>query len=393
MTPAHLETTPWLALIYAISIYALLSLGARILLTYSAFNSKLTLNSDRYGSLDGLRGMLSIGVLIHHSFAAYGYFTTGLWAWSNSPILNQLGQTTVALFFMITGFLFTIKASQPKIKWSDLYKSRVTRLAPLYAIVVVVVFAVVLTKSGGELHVAPVELFKQFLQWLAFACFGRPDINAMPMTWTIIAGVNWSLKYEIFFYIFCVPAIHLIAKRLSNKSCLITSLILLALALLQINPSIPDGHAAVYAAHFLGGVVAAFGYNTPTIKEAISTPLFKMMSLAALFAAATITNSYNTPSVLITIIIFMSIVGGASIFGLLKTRMAVWLGDVSYGIYLLHGIMIWSILSKMNPSSLADFTILEYWFLMSIASLCTLVLASLSYAKLEQPLMARVSRK
>jgi len=62
--------------------------------------------NDRFESLDGLRGLLAISVFIHHINVWYGYLQSGNWMEPNSNLFNQLGQSSVALFFMISSFLF-----------------------------------------------------------------------------------------------------------------------------------------------------------------------------------------------------------------------------------------------------------------------------------------------
>jgi peptidoglycan/LPS O-acetylase OafA/YrhL len=389
MRPSELEYFPWLAATYALSIYAFLLVLARLQLRFSLFSGSLTKSSGRYGAVDGLRGLLATGVFVHHSFTAYGYFATGSWQWSTNALLNQLGQTTVALFFMITGFLFTLKASKPRINWSSLYRSRVARLLPLYGIVVLAVFGLVLLLSGGELKESPGRLATEFFQWLTFVCFGRPDINAFPMTWTIVAGVNWSLAYEAIFYVSCIPLIHLVAKFLSNRSLLIfyTVLLLALLAHRSLN-STGGPSPSLYAAHFLCGIVTAYAYNMPAIKSAIGTRTFKAIAIVAFCALLFATFSYSSWAVLSTMIIFASFVGGASLFGLLNTRAAIWLGDISYGIYLLHGMLLWISLSMLiTPAALTQFDLAAYWLFAFAIAACVLLLASLSYARLERPVM------
>jgi peptidoglycan/LPS O-acetylase OafA/YrhL len=395
MRPSELEYLPWLAAAYALSIYALLLALANFQLRFSIFSGSLTKTSGRYGAIDGLRGLLATGVFVHHSFTAYGYFATGSWQWSTNPLLNQLGQTTVAMFFMITGFLFTLKTSKPRINWTALYKSRLARLMPLYGILVLVVFGLVLFLSGGELKESPGELATEFFQWLTFVCFGRPDINAFPMTWTIVAGVNWSLAYEVFFYITCIPLIHIAAKYLSNQSLLLVyTVLLLALLAHRSFNSTGGPSLSLYAAHFLCGIVTAYAYNTPAIRLAIGRRTFKLIAIAAFCTLLLATHSYGSWAVLSTMIIFASFVGGTSLFGLLNTRAAIWLGDISYGIYLLHGILLWLTLSLViTPARLIQLDLPAYWLLVFAIGACVLMLAGLSYAKLERPIMLWVASK
>lgn len=389
MSPTQLESTPWLAGIYAASIYAFMLLLAHYLIEFKPINAALTRSSNRYGALDGLRGILASGVLIHHSHAAYVYFTTGVWDWSSSAILNHLGQTTVALFFMITGFLFTIKASEPRIDWSSLYISRLARLAPLYWLVVAVVFGLAIWASDGLIKEPLWVLIKELLQWMAFVCFGRPDINGLPMTWTILAGVNWSLKYEVLFYVLAIPAVHFSSKHTSITTSFVIMLGLLTsvLGYRYMHPT--GGESSLYVAHFLGGMLVARAFAMPKLKAAISTLAFKGMAIAALCTLLTMPHARSALAVITTTVIFASVVGGASLFGVLQTRAAIWLGDISYGIYLIHGVVLWTSLTLISRAiSINSLPLPTYWAVALAVSAVATLLASLSYVQLEKPAMA-----
>jgi peptidoglycan/LPS O-acetylase OafA/YrhL len=56
--------------------------------------------------LDGLRGLLATGVFFHHCAVHRAYQATGIWARPSSPFYAALGELSVVLFFLITGYLF-----------------------------------------------------------------------------------------------------------------------------------------------------------------------------------------------------------------------------------------------------------------------------------------------
>jgi len=77
MTPGLLDESIAVSLIYGASIYFSAWLFSGFLLRRKRVYEVLTPVGNRYGSIDGLRGVLAIGVLVHHSSAAYGYFKGG----------------------------------------------------------------------------------------------------------------------------------------------------------------------------------------------------------------------------------------------------------------------------------------------------------------------------
>ena len=64
-----------------------------------------------------------------------------------------------------------------------------------------------------------------------------------------------------------------------------------------------------------------------------------------------------------------------------------WLGDISYGIYLIHGLVLWLTLHTFK-SSLAQMNLVQYGLLMVAVGAVSISLASLSYIKVEKPAMA-----
>ncbi|WP_254814204.1 acyltransferase family protein [Pseudomonas aeruginosa] len=93
------------------------------------------LPASRFVTIDGLRGYLAFFVFLHHSSIWYYYLKDGLWQLPPSRLYAHFGQTSVALFFMVTGFLFAHKLLHSRgtpIRWLDVYASRIARLLPAY---------------------------------------------------------------------------------------------------------------------------------------------------------------------------------------------------------------------------------------------------------------------
>ncbi|EOA3368125.1 acyltransferase family protein [Pseudomonas aeruginosa] len=84
------------------------------------------LPASRFVTIDGLRGYLAFFVFLHHSSIWYYYLKDGLWQLPPSRLYAHFGQTSVALFFMVTGFLFAHKLLHSRgtpIRWLDVYAS------------------------------------------------------------------------------------------------------------------------------------------------------------------------------------------------------------------------------------------------------------------------------
>lgn len=392
MSPAALETHPLATAMYAMLFYAALLAVAAVLLRVPKVARSVTLPSGRYGTLDGVRGVLAIGVLIHHSFTMFVYFTQGRWNWSDSPLLNHLGQTTVAMFFMITGFLFTHKAALRSMQWKRFYLSRLARLFPLYGVVVCALFAMVFVLSEGELHVPVPTLLVQFLQWLAFVCFGRPDVNGLPKTWTLIAGVNWSLAYEAFFYVLAVPALYMAQRLLSERAFLASVVALLGVLVMARQVGSIGGQPLRYATHFVCGIVVAAAYREPVLLNTMRSRATRVLCILALAMLLSQIDGSGSVALLATLFLFAALVGGLSVFGLLRSKPALWLGDISYGIYLLHGMVLWITMNFLHTHGALEVMGLAAWAaLVAIAGALVVILASVSYVWMERPVMLLAS--
>ncbi len=115
------------------------------------------------------------------------------------PVWGQLG---VALFFMITGYLFRSQmlrtAGQPN--WLRLYVGRVFRIGPLYLLTVMVMLAIVFSRTGLQLKVPPLQLTREVGGWLLLGSANKmPDVNGY-VAWHALSGVTWSLRPEWLFY-------------------------------------------------------------------------------------------------------------------------------------------------------------------------------------------------
>src|SRR5579863_8739311 len=156
---------------------------------------------DRQSSLDGLRGVLALAVILHHGIIAHAYFGTGKWEAPPSNFDNLLGQGAVALFFMFSAYLFWGRILRlGMLNWPAFYRGRFRRLVPMYAATILLLFAIVAVETGFTLNVPVEELLKQCVRWSSFAFLNTGDLNGLPQTGTILS-VIWTLRWEWLFYV------------------------------------------------------------------------------------------------------------------------------------------------------------------------------------------------
>ena len=129
--------SPWPFLAINLACFAV----AWMVLSRSRFYRDLVqgLGGGRAEMIDGLRGWLALGVFFAHSVTTYGWYTTGQWDGAAAPFYGRVGQVGVALFFMITGYLFwgRVVRAQGKLDVPSFLLSRVRRIVPMYLVSVV----------------------------------------------------------------------------------------------------------------------------------------------------------------------------------------------------------------------------------------------------------------
>ncbi|AZB10281.1 acyltransferase [Chryseobacterium sp. G0162] len=345
----------------------------------------------KYLSIDGLRGYLAFFVFIGHSAIWYFYLKNGIWTFVNSKLFYASASISVLFFFMITSFLFFLKLYDNKTKpidWVRLYISRCTRLMPLYYFAFFFILFFVFVLSNFKLNVPPLLLIRQILQWLSFNLLGITDINACKETTIIIAQVVWSLQYEWLFY-FSLPLLNLIFFRSkSNTLIFIISTILFSVFTVLLKPDV------YYFYIFTGGVIAAYAVRKVNIKNP-NTPFWNSILLILIFFYFLFmkVNEHQYWVAILLFAIFLLIAIGNTLFGLLTTKFSRFLGQISYSIYLLHPILLFTTFKFIIPYEFAkNLSPLEYWLIIAVLTPILISICYLTFKKIEEPIMKKTGK-
>lgn len=378
------ETNPLIAL----AAYLLAIVSAALLLRAVPKISRHLQHSgeSRYASIDGLRGYLAFGVFVHHSVITWIFLRTGVIEFPPSNFYSMLGQGSVALFFMITGFLFwsRLLTQGRQHDWLAFGISRVFRLYPLYLPLMVIVFVTVFYLQNWELKEPGTELLKQILAWLTF---DRPDINQYHQTGMLISNVTWTLAYEVFFYL-ALPLAALVFVYRGNWLQVMLCLIGIY-ALYQI---VGWEHSLKkhFLASFLGGIAAAYWVRRPALVAWSKSRLATIIALLALIIAFTAFNrAFKTAPLFLLSLFFVIVASGNNLFGALKPRSIRWLGEISYSTYLLHGFVLWMMVQRLPLILHVDAR--EAWVYLPLLAVCTcllILISSATFLFIELPGMA-----
>jgi peptidoglycan/LPS O-acetylase OafA/YrhL len=195
-------------------------------------------------------------------------------------------------------------------------------------------------KSHWILNESPRRIVAEIFQWLVFR---QPDINQVPSTALVMAAVSWTLQYELWFYL----ALPLVASALLSKNPAWRQLayLLIVYALFVLN-HLSTGTAAA----FCGGILAVYWTRDSRLRTLAQGKTASLCALACFsFVFFVLRDSYHALPLILLTVFFVVIASGNTLFGILSMRAALWLGEISYSIYLLHGIVLWIVLQNIVP--------------------------------------------
>ncbi|XHX80194.1 MAG: acyltransferase family protein [Stenomitos frigidus ULC029] len=364
---------------------------AKLIVKHSAFYQQVMQKADQaqYKALDGLRGFLALGVFFHHAVVNYQYFQIGTWQASPSNFYSFAGQGAVAFFFMITGFLFWSKIiSGSRLNLKDFYIKRALRVLPAYWFSLAIIVFIVLIVSGFSLKVSLPRFFIQIGSWLICGIYGFsnvsnvfPDINYSSVG-LINASVQWTLTYELQFYLI-LPFLVWFAKPSRFSGLFLT---FLALSLVS------SYQPLLTVMSFLFGMTAAYFIRRfkPNQQRFLSwqASLGIILLLVAIPTALPQPYLYNVGVIALIFFAFVLIAYGNDLFGLLTASASRYLGTISYSVYLLHGIIFFSVLRLVNQIyPIAGMHPIYFWMLVGLCGLIVISLSGLTYRYIEYPFL------
>lgn len=340
----------------------------------------------RYASIDGLSGYLAFAVFLHHSAVWYFYLHTGKWAVPPSNFYTHLGQTSVALFFMITGFLFYTKLIESRssgIDWGKFFISRLLRLLPLYLFAMLLLVLITIYRSNGTLNEPAWAMVKNLIKWLTFTMFGAPDLNGLSDTWIVMAGVTWSLPYEWFFYL-ALPVIALTVRSVPPTLYFLIGVVGLAFAFKQ-------GLEMHNLLAFGGGIFSALAVRDDSIRNIAASKIASPILIACFIIVVSLfPTAYGYPQLALISVAFTLIAAGCSLYGVFTNVVSKTLGEMAYSIYLLHGIILFTVINLLvGVDNAARMSPLSYWILIIGVTPMVILISFTTFTRIERPSMNR----
>ncbi len=308
----------------------------------------------RIPSLDALRGIAALAVVVHHAglqrFPMIRPGVGGPDANVSFPLLFWLGTWGVTLFFVLSGFCIHLPQARkeregaPFIGWKEFYRRRARRLLPThYASIAFAVIAAyffptdLITRATIGTLLAHVFMVHTWIDAVVFY-----SINA----------VFWSIAVEVHFYV-TYPLLQWLRRRLGSS--LIVALLGVAFVVYLVGFLKPPGDFRFVVQNlFLVtwwqwglGVVLADLYVRGTLTSLVRFVVFRGsiwvwggLSLAVAYTDPTIGGAHVRFWIfpLICAATLLSTAIGPERAS--RARPLEWLGDFSYSLYLMHPVAL-----------------------------------------------------
>ena len=344
----------------------------------------------RIEQLTFTRFIAAVAVVIYH----YGLQTSLFGNDFTKPLFEQ-AYSGVSYFFLLSGFVLIIATKdKPNLSYGRFMQSRIGRLYPLYLGIVLL-----MTLHTGRLSVPVQDLLLAMSLTQAF----------VPGKAQIINYAAWSLSVEFFFYLIFPLLLQYVYRR-SRWQRLVPVVLLLWLLTQCLYHFVFDtgdasgGYMAtvryyplMHLNEFVIGNLAGMYYiSTKTQQYKSRLPLIVLLTIVL---ALVLYNSHNEiyygvgllAPIYIGIIVLLA-QDNSLLSRIFRHRIAVYQGEISYGIYILQEC-VWSALTDERLQRLLNVHIAAHPDLFFLLRLVVLILLSaLSYQLLEQPSRRWINR-
>jgi len=351
-----------------------------------------------FQNLNALRFIAVSMVIIHHVEQLKSTFKIPNYWESNTIFL--IGKLGVVLFFVLSGFLisyllFEEESVTKTISVKNFYIRRVLRIWPLYFFIIFISFFILPNFDFFNLPGYEKDaLWSNLLFKISLYLFFLPNL-AMLICGVVpyYSVITWSIGAEEQFYLIWP----LLLKKNKNKWILLSGIIFLYLfvkfiliylgSINQIFATLNSFWATIpIDCMAIGGIFALIIYekseHTDLIKKVLFNSIFQWIILittvvSLLFGLNIPYVNYEFYSVLFGIIICNFAANREVVFSL-ENKVTVYLGKISYGLYIFHPIAIIisiQIFIRLNFNN--------YIFYLNVF-IITIILATLSYEFLEK---------
>jgi peptidoglycan/LPS O-acetylase OafA/YrhL len=346
-------------------------------------------------SLTSLRGLAALWVVLYH-FSVQCF--PNLDATPYTHVLDK-GYLAVDLFFMLSGFVMTHvyqRAFSESVtrNYRGFLVARIARIYPLHVLILLLFVATAVASRWtpgvalGSIHDIPLQGSESVCAFVA-NLFMLQGLDAGKLSWNYPA---WSISVEFMAYLvfpFALPAIWAASDKakLAIAAFLLALLTLLAF-LTQDNFDQWDGPITLLRClpEFILGTLLYCAFRRIPRNSWLDSNIaaFGIVALIAVCLHA------NAPDLLVTFLfaalILTAVVNTGEFSEIANASPLIWLGDISYSLYLIHGFVQFlatKLLDRFGIQDHADLSIHQSLVLMLLMVCICLVSAHLTYYGIE----------
>ncbi|MEI8137377.1 MAG: acyltransferase [Bacteroidota bacterium] len=355
-----------------------------------------------FSGLNGLRFFAALAVIITHIELIKEQMDLPS-LHSSNKIVFELGGLGVVFFFVLSGFLITYLLLKEKeqtgtINVRKFYLRRILRIWPLYFLIVALGFFVLpnlqfmdipyFTKFKTHLSMINLVLFFVMLPNLAFAIF-----KPLPHI-----GQSWSIGVEEQFYLIWPWILKKSKNILKTLFVIIVLLVLLKISVLIIFKTSPHNENLLILKNFIamlkiesmaiGGIGAWMVFKKKFFQKILNNYIL-IVAIVAIFIMIYFTpDRLQDASFLLYSVLFLIIILNVSLntnsFIQIENKTFVFLGNISYGLYMYHLIVIAAFIGFLRHIGFAvDNSIVSQLVLYTGVVSLTVLVSWLSYRYFE----------
>jgi peptidoglycan/LPS O-acetylase OafA/YrhL len=337
--------------------------------------------------LQVLRGIAAILVCCFHARKGLniGSFNLG-------DLLFRNGFLGIQIFFILSGFLMVqttrISNQSPLINFKNFLIKRVVRIAPLYCILTL--SWIIFLENNLKLYLLDYSGIISLIKILTFI-----PISKYPPLY-----VGWTLNYEMFFYLIFAFSLFFSKLRFYFIYCVILGLVFILPSFFHLQIDLTKHHPTYFDSfllnqissplllQFLLGVIIGNIYDKIKLNK-------KVTYLLAVLALIIFTLFYFG---LIQFYLSDLVICGFLVFSLIQLeklesvpkppKFLVYLGDISYSIYLVHPFII-----HLTPLTLQSFSFAyKPYFIFLLQVLITIIASVIVFEFIEKKISKQIKK-
>lgn len=329
---------------------------------------------SRFASIEGARAFMALWVVWGHLVQQAGINEKWAKGWE---ILTDATQP-VFVFMIVSGFVITHLITEKKEPYLPYITRRLFRLAPLLWVCVGYIFAY--TYFFPSVYRWDQSLNREYLIGYATMLHGVPPAEWVSDAPRSVLPPAWSVSLEWQFY--------LLAPLLLWRRAWPALIIAGAVTILLTQKNLRDWYGLTFDISFLPTSLGYFligiaSYFVARRINGMSLPTWSILCAALVVWWAT---KGNYP-LAVWVVVFGAAVSDNAIRRVLQTRLLVWLGTVSYSIYLVHMIVIMPIRKQLLEKVMGlQFGTWTYLWTMTVITVPIIILVSwLTWIAIERP--------